>query len=257
MISVLDVGGSSIKAGRVDAERRPVGEVTTTTLDHAASADDVLARFVAAAHSIEAGPEIALAMPDPFDHDSGVSLMTHKFAALFEVPLVERLATALGGDRDIRSCNDAAAAIVGEAIAGAGAGQGRVLGLTLGTGLGAALVVDGESIDEVDGLVVGDLYRRRLDDGRLADDALSARDLQSRRAAGEVDLDAAFGRALGGFIEPLAATLDADVVVIGGGGSGSFDAFAPHARTILSTPLACAELGAWAAIVGAARICFG
>lgn len=257
MITVLDVGGSSIKAGRVDDDLRPVGEVTTTALDNGASADELLACFVAAAESVDAGQAVALAMPDPFDHETGRSLMNHKFGALYDVPLVARLAEALGGDPDIRTCNDAAAAVVGEAVAGAGADHRRVLGLTLGTGLGAALVVDGAPVPAVDELVVGDLYRRPLADGRLADDALSARALQQRREADERDVDIVFGRDLGAFLGPVVEAVRADIVVVGGGGSGSFDAFGAAARSALAIPIVCARLGGHAAIIGAARICFG
>ena len=257
MITVLDVGGSSIKSGRVDDDFRTIGEVTTTPLDNSGSADALIACFVAAATSVDAGHDVALAMPDPFDHETGRSLMTHKFASLYDLPLVARLADELDGERDVRTCNDAAAAVVGEAVSGAGVGHRRVLGITLGTGLGAAFVVDGRPTPEIDGLIVGDLYRRSLSDGRLADDALSARALQRRRAAGEPDVDTTFGRELGAFLRPVIDVLAADVVVIGGGGSGSFDAFAPAARAELSIPVTCARLGGQAAIVGAARICFG
>ena len=256
MIAVLDVGGSSVKAGRVGDDGRTIGDVTVTVLDHDASADELIDRLATAARTVDAGEAIALAIPEPFDYDAGVSLMTHKFASLHGIDVVARLTAKLGGERDVRCCNDAAAAVMGEAVAGAGAEHRRVLGITLGTGLGAAFVVDGRPVRSIDGLVIGDLYAQTLDDGRLADDALSARGYQERRSAGEVDIDATFGRELGAFLRPVVATIHADIVVVGGGGTASFDRFAEAARGELPVPFRCAALDAWAPLIGAARLCF-
>ena len=50
----------------------------------------------------------------------------------------------------MRYRNDAEAAIVGEALSGAGIAYSRLIGLTLGTGLGSAFIVEREVITEGD-----------------------------------------------------------------------------------------------------------
>ena len=258
MVVALDVGGSSIKAGMV-AGRHPFGEVTITELDHAARSGELIERFVTAIDSLPdgAGEPIAIAVPDPFDHVGGVSMMRHKFAALHGIPLVNLLSGLTG--RGIRTCNDAAAAVVGAAVGGAGVGHGRVLGITLGTGLGAAFVVGGRVVVEEAGLVTGDLYRRRLTSGGTADDLLSARAYVRRLGDGPDahTVGAEFGRDLAEFLDPIVDRLDADVLVVGGGGIVSFDDFAPTLQAGLPVPVEIARLDRWAPLVGAAEVCFG
>lgn len=255
MIAVLDVGGSSIKAGVADGSDT-TGEVTRTPIDHRAPADELLAGFVAAATSVPVTDRLAVAIPEPFDYAGGISLMTHKFAALRGWALGDELAARLSHHPVVRCCNDAEAAVVGEAVAGAGAGFGRVLGLTLGTGLGAAFVVDGRPVPVAGGVRAGDLYLTRLPDGRVADDVVSARAYVTDVVDGDRSPDE-FGATLAAVIGPAAAALGAEIVVLGGGGLASFDEFAPALRAGLDVPVVRAHLGVRAPIVGGARVCFG
>lgn len=257
-IVALDVGGSSIKSGCVRAGR-PVGEVAVTALDRDADLEHLVGVFVAAIEAVApAGTpdeplRVATAMPDPFDHAAGVSWMAHKFAALRGRRLGPLLAGALGRPIEARWCNDAAAAVAGEAAAGAGAGCRTVLGVTLGTGLGAALTRDGAVVDATGPWVVGDLWQATLPDGRSADTAFAARTLLAAIASGDA---ARFGYDLGEFVAPVVAAARADVVVVGGGGAGSFDAFAEAIRSTVPVPVVAARLGAWAAVLGAAALCW-
>src|SRR5690606_36638736 len=99
---------------------------------------------------------------------------------------------------------------------------------TLGTGFGTAFVVDGAIVGSVGTYVVADTYRQTLPDGALADDALSARGLLARSAAGEPVT--AFGADLGRFLAPIVTRLHADIVVVSGGALASFNQFADAAR---------------------------
>ena len=173
----LDVGGMSIRSAVV--HDRTVRSVQHVAIDNSAPADDVLDHLAEsiAAHEPRPAEHIAIAVPDPFDHPSGSSRMEHKFAALRGIALRPELSHRLGLDElDIRFVNDAAAAGAGEA-----AGRsGRTLVLTLGTGLGAALIQDGALISTSGGLVIGDLWTTPwIVDGATvtADDRFSARGL--------------------------------------------------------------------------------
>jgi glucokinase len=256
-VVALDVGGSSVKSGRV-VDGRPDGRVTVTPLVRDAPADELVDRLAAAIRAAAQGGDVhvAAAVPDPFDHAAGVSRMTHKFAALHGLPLGPLLVESVGRPLEIRWCNDAAAAVAGEAIAGAGSGYCRVLGVTLGTGLGVAFVVDGAVVARVGDTVVGDLWRETLADGRRADTAFAARTLLAAIERDPGQGGARFGNELARFLAPVVAAAAADVVVVGGGGAGSFDDIAPTLQAHLDAPVARADLGPWAALLGATHLCW-
>ena len=83
-VVALDIGGSSVKSGRV-VDGAPSGDVVVTQLIESGTAGELTEAFAAAIRAVAATAEplrVAAAVPDPFDHARGVSLMTHKFAAL-------------------------------------------------------------------------------------------------------------------------------------------------------------------------------
>ena len=82
-------------------------------------------------------------------------------------------------DLAIGFCNDAEAAIVAEALHGAGRPFERVLGITLGAGLGACLVAGDAIVESCAGVVPGELYRQSFGIA-TADDAFSDRGLRAR-----------------------------------------------------------------------------
>lgn len=92
------------------------------------------------------GPEndisIALAMPAPFDYDSGVCLIREqgKFLQLFEINLKTELSLRLHiPESSIVFINDAQAFLLGEAEFGKGKGITSLMCLTLGSGLGSSV----------------------------------------------------------------------------------------------------------------------
>jgi glucokinase len=83
-----------------------------------------------------------LAMPGPFDYEQGISHMRHKLQSLYNVDLKSALAARFHWNpSQLRFVNDAAAFTLGEAGAGAAKDLARVLGLTLGTGIGASFAI--------------------------------------------------------------------------------------------------------------------
>jgi len=259
-IVALDIGGTSVKSGLVDGGE-PASRLIVTPVVRDAPADAIVDRWAHAITAVTSGVAadrlgVAAAVPDPFDHAAGVSQMTHKYGALYGMPIAPLVEAALGRPVEMRWCNDAAAAVAGEAYAGAGRGRRAVLGVTLGTGLGAALIVDGAVVPAVGDAVVGDLWRTVLADGRSADTAFAARTLLAALDEGPSG-GTRFGRELGALLAPLAREARVDVVVVGGGGAGSFDAIASTLGAAVGVPVARAQLGPWAALLGAVRLCFG
>ena len=117
---------------------------------------------------------LGLAVPTPFDFDAGVSLMSHKFRSLYGLPLVPRLrqrwSRSVLADVPVSIANDADCFTLGEWWAGLARGDARVIGVTLGTGLGAGFVRDGRIVtDAVDVPRGGELWDLPYLDGTAED----------------------------------------------------------------------------------------
>lgn len=285
-VIALDVGGSSVKSGQVAPGGRLVGPVTTTPVDSHADADTILETFtqVIRTEQQRLPPDtyllgLALAFPGPFDYAAGISYIqgVAKYESLYGInvgqALRERLRTP---DLAIRFRNDAEAAIVGEALYGAGRPYARLIGVTLGTGCGSAFVVNGHPVEKGPGVPPhGWLYPIPFQ-GRPADEVFSTRGLLARlRAAGVdvPDIPAAaqqaragdpsaravfqtFGADLATFLAPFVAAFRAQAVLVLGGIARSFDLFGSALAKGLPIPVLPGQLGVRAGLLGAAALFF-
>ena len=144
----VDIGGTKIAVGAVDAAGAVHARRTIAT-DAEAGFDAGIARLTRAIDETlaEARVEaaalagIGLGCPGPFDEASG---RIDNFYTLpgwegndIVTPLADRFGTP------VRLINDADAALLGEALAGAARGARVALMLTIGTGLGGAVLIDG------------------------------------------------------------------------------------------------------------------
>ena len=157
-----DIGGSHISASLCEQGTYTLHGLTRAPLpDHESGTGHFsAASFVrlihtlgeAAANSVHVDrSQIAgacLAMPGPFDYENGISHMRHKLQSLLNFDLKSALAARFHWQpSQLRFVNDAAAFTLGESGAGAGKGYTRVLGLTLGTGIGAAFAINAHIAD--------------------------------------------------------------------------------------------------------------
>lgn len=147
MISVLgvDIGGTKIAVGPVDAAGAPLAAPlvepsrTSDTGSFLAGLEATLRR--ALSEFAPLGPQgIGLACAGTVDAERGV-VVTSPNLPLIEVPVAEAMRSALG--MPIVMENDANAAVLGEAVAGAAIGLRHVVMLTLGTGVGGGLLLEG------------------------------------------------------------------------------------------------------------------
>jgi polyphosphate glucokinase len=136
--------------------------------------------------------------------------------------------------------NDADAAGVAEMRFGAGKGvQGTVLLLTLGTGIGSALFIDGLLVPNTE---FGHIEIRGKDaEKRASEHAREEHDLSWGDWAGRVDE----------YLEQMEALLSPGLIIIGGGVSRKSDKFLPY-LTRLRAKVVPASLHNDAGIVGAA-----
>ena len=140
----VDLGGTAIKAGVIDGEKRIVSRVSVPTgasrpytdvaADMAGAAKQAAAQ---AGLAMDAFAAVGFGMPGFVDFKRGV----HVFAGNLgwrNVPIVSELQQYF--TVPVRVGNDANCAVVGETVAGAAQGLANVLMLTLGTGVGGGLI---------------------------------------------------------------------------------------------------------------------
>jgi glucokinase len=282
-ISVLEIGGTHVTAAQVDPATWTVsGDHHRVEIDSHAPAEEILTAFTRAGHALGSpdGAQWAIAMPDPFDYERGIGRFhgVGKFEALDGVDVRAALRERLAGRAaSIAFCNDADAFTVGEWVAGAAAGTTRAVGLTLGTGVGSGWVDNGHVVDPgvpsggrahrlfVDGVPLEDAMSRRAIRRAYAtatgDEPADVREIADRARAGETAAVAVLSRALRSLGHALAAPLrdfQADVVVVGGSMSRSWDLFDPWFREgagdIAVPPVQIAADPDGAPLIGAAHV---
>jgi predicted NBD/HSP70 family sugar kinase len=283
LVIALDVGGSSVKSALVTADRQILGTICVDAIQSAASAPEILRTLAAIVKGhlkkVKDVKGIGFAFPGPFDYGQGICLIQNlgKFDALYGLNITASLKEILGmPGLEIRYRNDAEAAILGEALYGAGAPYSRLLGLTLGTGLGSAFIAEGRLIPQgPDVPPHGWLYpfsygTQRADDvfstrgllARLQERGIRATDIASAiqiAAENNVSLEeifASFGTDLGEFLQPFVSAFRADALLITGGIAETWDRFAPSVIQPLSVPVLKGILGTRAALFGAVALYF-
>jgi glucokinase len=136
----VDLGGTKIAAGLVDRSGKveSLREVPTPT----ASEEEVVRAIGDAVAGLfgDGVAAIGLGVPSTIDQASGTAISS------VNIPLTDVPLRRLLGERFGMPCgidNDANAAAIGEWQAGAGRGTRHMIMLTLGTGVGGGLILDG------------------------------------------------------------------------------------------------------------------
>ncbi|MFN8502185.1 ROK family protein [Kouleothrix sp.] len=289
-ILALDIGGSHAVAAVVSQHDRAIVEASRArrATQPDAPADALLGAWAGVLGTAYAGagaPPVArlgVAMPGPFDYARGVSLLRHKFASLLGsdvgAALSARWAAAGHPPVAARFGNDATLFALGEWWAGAARGHDRVLGITLGTGLGAGFVAGGEALYGGEGVPPdGGLWDWPYRDG-IAEDYVSGRavsaayaaasgsqldaaEIARRATAGDDGARAAFGGLgdhLGQILAPWVGRFAPGAIVVGGNIARAWPLFAPALEARLgSLPVALrrTELFEDASLLGAAALC--
>jgi glucokinase len=143
----IDIGGTNIVVGTVAEDGSEVLGLVSEPTFAEQGADAVLERIVRltrASMAAARGRDIAgvgIGSPGPLDTARGIVLLTPNLGWT-NFPLRDRLATALGLPATLD--NDANCAVFGEWWRGAARGADHVVGLTIGTGIGGGIVLDGE-----------------------------------------------------------------------------------------------------------------
>ena len=241
----VDVGGSGIKAavvdtesGRFRSERLRVPTPKPATPEAVSASIGRLIKRLAKSTGISGSAPVGIGLPGVAQ--DGVLLTAANIdPAWVGFPVAEKLGTTLG--RRVSIVNDADAAGIAEMRFGGGAGKrGVVIFLTLGTGVGSGVFVDGVLVPNTE---FGQMeIRGRPAERRSASAARVRRGLSWKAWAS--DLDEHLQR-----IEDL---MWPTLFILGGGVSKNGDKFIP--RLERRTPVVAATLRNDAGIIGAAIV---
>ncbi|GAA4728944.1 ROK family protein [Isoptericola chiayiensis] len=237
----IDIGGSGIKGAPVDlttgefaAERQRIPTPHKSTPE---AVTDVVAELVDGFDLPDDAP-VGVAFPAPLDHGVVRFIANlHKSWKGADLPALLQEATG----RSVTAVNDADAAGVGEDRYGAAQGRdGVVLVVTLGTGIGSALLVDGVLVPNTE---LGHLE-------------IDGHDAESRAAESARDRDdlswEKWAKRLQRYFETVEMLLSPDLIVVGGGVSKHHQKFLPLLD--LRAEIIPATLRNRAGIVGAASL---
>lgn len=293
----LDLGGTNLKWVVVERdgdgwERLDSGSVPTRAGGPGAIVPQLVEVGRAALDGLAAGPHgggpavtsVGVGVPGLYDPVAGTSRFFPNVPGDWAgVPVAAPIAEGLR--LPTRMINDARAFALAESRLGAGRGARTMLGVTLGTGVGGGIVLDGRLLEGLDG-TAGEMGHQTIDpDGpwcgcgnRGCVEAYARAD-QIVAACGTESVEAAIaaaragderasgglrdvGRYLGIGLANMVTVLTPDRVVIGGGVAAAGDAIlAPvraeivrRVKTTFFDPEAVvtAELGTWAGAIGAA-----
>jgi glucokinase len=163
----IDIGGTDIKYGLVDAQGNVVFKTKYPTCGHLGF-EKVMERVAGHARDIIGGHKVrgvGMGVPGPLNSAEGIVHRAPNLSGWENVPARARLEQLLGLPVVVH--NDANAAAYGEFWAGAGRGCRTMVLFSLGTGVGGGLIIDGKLYTGPDD-TAGELGHMIIDmDGRL------------------------------------------------------------------------------------------
>ncbi|PZV21343.1 MAG: glucokinase [Leptolyngbya sp.] len=282
----VDLGGSAIKLGRFTQAGDCLADLTVPTPQPSTPAA-VIEAMAAAIADLDPDREavaIGVGTPGPADAGGRMARVAINLAGWHDVPIADALEAKTG--RPVTVANDANCAGLGEAWLGAGRAYKDLIVLTLGTGVGGAIVLDGRlfvgrngTAGEL-GLITlnpegppcnsgnqGSLEQHCSVQAILRETGLTPAALFDQAQAGNgeaISFWQTYGRWLGAGIASLVYVLTPEAVIVGGGISAAADLFLPTTLAELETRVLpssregmrvlVAELGNQAGIAGAARL---
>jgi len=282
----IDLGGTAIKIGCFRGDGHCLKSLSCPTPQPSAP-DAVLRAILDAISTLRPHYRIAavgIGTPGPVDSAGRVARVAINLVGWNQIPLADWIEQQTGYPTVL--ANDANCAGLGEAWLGAGRSAQNLIMLTLGTGVGGAIILNGQLFTGPDG-AAGELGLITLNpqgppcnsgnNGSL-EQYLSVQAIQRRTGlspdvlgqqarAGQADAIAfwrAYGEDLGAGLASLIYVLTPGAILIGGGISASADFFFPAARAEITrrvlpssrsgTQLLVAQLGNRAGMVGAAKL---
>jgi glucokinase len=282
----VDLGGTAIKLGLFspDGDTLATAEVSTPQPAIPGGVTMAIAEAVEDLDPQRSAGRVGIALPGPMDAAGRVARVCINLPGWQQVPLADWLEPQLG--RRVTLVNDGNAALMGEVWKGGARGYNAVLLLTLGTGVGGGVLLDGRLFTghggaaaepgligvDPDGPPCNSGNRGSLEQfcsigglGRLS--PLDPEELCRLADAGDGEALAVwsrYGRWLGIGLSSLIYVLTPELVLIGGGLSAACRHFLPATRAEVESrvqaesraglQLQQADLGNGAGRLGAAKV---
>ena len=282
----VDIGGTSIKLGRF-TETGEMLQTLTVSTPQPSNPENVLQAVKRSIHQLDPGhtvQAIGIGTPGPTDPTGRIARLAINLEHWVDVPIADWIESHLG--RPCVIANDANCAGLGESWIGAGRFFSDFILLTLGTGVGGAIILNhqlfvgrGGAAGELgsmsfnpDGHPCNSGNRGSLEQ-QLSISAIVRRTGHTPEELSQLaDLDdpdalafwKTYGRDLGIAAATLIYILTPEAIVIGGGISASSQYFFPAALKEIhdrvnapsrgTVQLLHAECGNWAGSIGAARL---
>ena len=282
----IDLGGTAIKLGRFGADGTCWQSLSVPTPQPASprAVFEAMAEAIAQLDSAQKAIAIGVGTPGPVDASGRIARIAINLEGWHDVHLADWLEAKTGLPTTL--ANDANCAGLGEAWLGAGRHFSNLILLTLGTGVGGAIILDGKLFTGHQG-AAGELGLITFNpDGPPCNSGnqgsleqhvsiqairrmtgLEPEELGNRAQAGDsqaLQFWETYGSYLGTGLASLIYVLTPEAIVIGGGVSASAEFFFPAMqaeikRRVLPSSRAglqilTAELGNQAGIVGAAKL---
>jgi polyphosphate glucokinase len=235
----VDIGGTGIKGATVDLDTGELTVARVRLLTPEPSTPDAVAGVVAEVlDQVGADGPVGLTLPSVVT-DGVVRTAANIDPGWIGVNAVDLFGKATG--RAVSVVNDADAAGIAEVRFGAGAGRGGVIiVVTLGTGIGSGLFVDGKLVANTE---LGHLHLHHGDAEEFAADSARERhNLSWEEYAGRLQQ----------YLELLQRLFWPGLIIIGGGISKKADKYLPFIT--IDTEVVPASLQNDAGIVGAAMV---
>lgn len=243
----VDIGGTKIKAGLVDRDGQVTGIPESIPTLAYAPGETIIERLALLIGKIKQQTDesaiigIGIGSTGPLDIDNGIILECNNLPTLHNYPLKRKIESLFR--LPVRLNNDANAMMLGEAIWGAGKDINTFLGITLGTGLGAALLANRKIVrgangcageiwlspykegiieDYVSGTAISRLYRE-ITKKEIPGEEIARLAREGDEAARQAWQD--FSRALAYALSWLVNMLDPEAIILGGSVMRSSDIF--------------------------------
>lgn len=268
----IDIGGTSVKCGLFDVKGEVLDkwEIKTRTEENGKNiipdvAEAINHKISEKQLSKEEIAGVGIGVPGPVNEEGDILCAVNLHWGY--VKLVEEMEKLIG--LPVKAGNDANVAALGEMWKGGGAGYHNVVMVTLGTGVGGGIIINGQIVTgshgaggEIGHVHVDDSMEEacncgnkgcleqvasatgivRLANARLAADAelsvlregeVSAKSVFDAVKAGDkvaMEIAESFGKYLGSALSVIAGVVDPEVFVIGGGVSKAGDILLDYIR---------------------------
>lgn len=231
----MDIGGTNARAGLV--ENGQLSHLESIPIKSNGTVEEVLEQIFDLIERVKTAAVngIGIAFPSIMDVEKGIVFDVQNIPAWKEVHLKEIIEQRY--DLPVRIDNDANCFALGEKYFGQGKNYGHLVGLIVGTGLGAGIVVDGKIYSGANGgagefgmIPYRDKYLEYYCSGQFFYNHgnKSGDRLASAATAGDKDALAifkVFGHHFGQAIKIIQYTVDPEIIILGGSVRKAFPFF--------------------------------